>query len=65
MTIKLNEFTYICFNDNCPYYVGGWNHMLKSVNRICSYRFMYDPEKDVCVPIPVPGPKALRESIID
>jgi hypothetical protein len=60
-----NEFLYICFNDNCPYYVRGWDHLYKTTSRIASYSFMYNPDKDICSPIPVPSPKALRESIID
>jgi SAM-dependent methyltransferase len=60
-----NEFLYICFNDQCPYYVRGWDHIYNSTRRLASYRFMYNPEKDVCVPIPVPSSKALRESIIN
>jgi SAM-dependent methyltransferase len=60
-----NEFMYICFNDRCPYYVRGWDHMSREGNRGVSYRLMYHPEKDVCMPIPVPSPKALRESIIE
>jgi hypothetical protein len=60
-----NEFMYICFNDQCPYYVRGWDHIYQSTKRMASYRFMYNPDKDVCTPIPVPSPKALRESIMD
>jgi len=60
-----NDFMYICFNDRCPYYVRGWDHMSREGNRGVSYRLMYHPEKDVCMPIPVPSPKALRESIIE
>jgi SAM-dependent methyltransferase len=60
-----NDFMYICFNDACPYYVKGWDHMYKEGNRGVSYRLMYNPEKDCCMPIPVPSPKALRESIVD
>jgi SAM-dependent methyltransferase len=60
-----NDFMYICFNDACPYYVRGWDFMYRDGNRGASYRLMYNPEKDCCMPIPVPGPKALRKSIID
>lgn len=60
-----NDFMYICFNDECPYFVRGWDVMAKSVNRTQSYRLMYNPEKDCCTPIPVPSTKALREGIID
>jgi hypothetical protein len=60
-----NDYMYICFNDACPYYVRGWDVMYRDGNRGASYRLMYNPEKDCCMPIPVPSPKALRESIID
>jgi SAM-dependent methyltransferase len=59
-----NDFMYICFNDGCPYYVGGWDFMIKEGNS-GSYRLMYNPVKDTCTPVPVPTPRALRESIID
>lgn len=59
-----NDFLYICFNDACPYYVRGWDFMAKQGNS-GSYRFMYNPDKDTCNPIPVPTPRALRESIIE
>jgi len=60
-----NDFMYICFNDKCPYYVRGWDFMFREGNRGVSYRLMYHPEKDRCMPIPVPTPGALRESIIE
>jgi SAM-dependent methyltransferase len=60
-----NEFMYICFNDECPYFVRGWDHMYREGNRGTSYRCMYNPENDRCSPIPVPSPRALRESIVE
>ena len=60
-----NDFMYICFNDACPYYVRGWDFMYREGNRGSSYRLMYNPEKDCCMPIPVPTPRALRESIME
>jgi len=39
--------------------------MYREGNRGSSYRLMYNPEKDCCMPIPVPTPRALRESIIE
>lgn len=59
-----NDFLYICFNDDCPYYVRGWDFMSREGNS-GSYRLMYNPEKDTCNPIPVPTPRALRESICE
>ena len=60
-----NEFMYICFNDACPYLVRGWQVMEKQGNRGISYRCMYHPEKEVCMPVPVPSLGALRESIVE
>jgi SAM-dependent methyltransferase len=60
-----NEFMYICFNDACPYFVRGWDFMHKEGNQGMSYRLMYNPEKDRCMPVPVPSRQALKESIIE
>jgi SAM-dependent methyltransferase len=59
-----NEYMYICFNDECPYFVRGWEFMQKEGNS-GSYRLMYNPEKDTCQPLPVPTARALRESLVD
>lgn len=59
-----NDFMYICFNDGCPYYVRGWDHMTGGGNHGVSYRLMYNPEKDCCMPIPVQSPRSLKEGIM-
>lgn len=59
-----NEFMYICFNDECSYYRRGWEFMNREGNS-GSYRLMYNPEKDICNPIPVPTANALKEGIIE
>ena len=60
-----NEFMYICFNDTCPYLLRGWEAMNKQGNRGLSYRLMYDPIRDHCLPVPVPSLDALKESIVE
>jgi SAM-dependent methyltransferase len=60
-----NEFMYICFNDECPYLVRGWDSMVKQGNLGISYRCMYNPKKDRCTPVPVPGLHALKDGIVD
>jgi SAM-dependent methyltransferase len=60
-----NDFMYICFNDECPYFVRGWDVMYREGNRGVTYRLMYNPEKGSCMPVPVPTPNALKEGIID
>ncbi|MBN2061957.1 MAG: class I SAM-dependent methyltransferase [Deltaproteobacteria bacterium] len=60
-----SEYMYICFNDECPYFVRGWDFMASQGNMGTSYRLMYDPEKDTCRPIPVPSNRSLREGIME
>lgn len=60
-----NDYMYICFNDACPYYVRGWDVMYEETGRGQSYRLMYHPVNDCCLPIPTPTRFALREGIID
>jgi hypothetical protein len=60
-----NEYMYICFNDGCPYLVRGWEVMNRQGNRGISYRCMYYPEKEVCLPVPIYSLQALRESIVE
>lgn len=55
-----NEYFYICLNDECPYFVRGWDAMAEQGNH-CSYRLMYDPLTDCCQPAPV----ASKDSLID
>lgn len=58
------EFLYLCFNDACPYVLGGWSEMSRQGNRSTSYRLAWHPEARSLYPIPVPSLKALRESIV-
>ncbi len=58
-----NEFFYVCFNDECPYFVEGWKAMARQKNH-CSYRLMYDPLTDCCQPIPVPNHTIMRDGIV-
>jgi len=59
------EHLYICFNDRCPFLLRGWHAMELQGNRGFSYRLMYNPGNERCMPIPIPSLTAFRESIID
>ena len=59
-----NEFFYVCFNDNCEYFIRGWDSMSAQGNS-GSYRFMYNHLKGTIHPLPVPGYGAFRDGIID
>ena len=60
-----NEFMYICFNDECPYLLQGWEVMRAQGNTGISYRQMYNPDRRTFMPVPVPSLEALRDSIVD
>lgn len=59
-----NEFMYICFNDDCPYFVRGWDKIYRETNQGISYRLMYNPVNDRCMPVPVPSHQALKDGIM-
>lgn len=58
------EFQYVCFNDECPYYVRGWNWMKNSFNVDASYRYRLDPETGETGALAVWSADALRSGII-
>jgi SAM-dependent methyltransferase len=47
------DHVYICPSNQCPYAVRGWQAMSRQGNPGSSYRFMYDPDRDRCSPIPI------------
>ena len=55
---------YVCFNDECSYYVKGWEWMRSQYQQNVSYRHRFNPESDETGPIPVWSPLALRDRII-
>ncbi len=59
------EFFYVCFNDECAYYVKGWKHMYDQQKVGCSYRHRYDPDTGTCGPLPVWSPDALKDRIME
>jgi len=55
---------YVCFNNDCEYYVRGWEHTKATMNKPASYRHSYFPDNGSTVPVPVWSDEALREYIL-
>lgn len=47
------EFLFVCMNDDCQYYIRGWEWMKTNFNSISSYRYMINPLTNIDGPIPV------------
>ena len=65
MSSWCGEYQCVCFNDQCPYFVGGWKWMLEQFNVTASYRYRFDPATGESGPLPVWSKQALRNNIID
>ena len=55
---------FVCFNDDCSYYVRGWGWMKEQFDVVASYRHRYDPTRDESGPLPVWSPTAHRDAIV-
>ena len=58
------DFLYVCFNDECSFYMSGWERMMERYRQHASYRFMIDPSTGESGSIPVFTPHALKGNII-
>jgi len=60
-----SAFHVACFNDDCPYYLRGWEWMQERYGVKSSYRYRVDPATGTASPLAVWSPQALRDRIID
>jgi hypothetical protein len=59
------EFFFVCFNDDCPYYKQGWAWMEERYNQRASYRHAVNPTTGGVLPLPVWSDTAARDFIVD
>ncbi|OGQ80200.1 MAG: hypothetical protein A2289_13265 [Deltaproteobacteria bacterium RIFOXYA12_FULL_58_15] len=59
-----NDYMYICFNNDCPYLISGWQVMNTQGNPGFSYRLMYDPTQNRCMPVPLPSRRAEKKLVV-
>jgi len=58
-------YLYICFNDECPLYVGGWDNIMDNFSYNASYRCLNYPGTKTYECIPVFSPVGGQGQIID
>jgi hypothetical protein len=58
-------FHLACFNDECPYFVRGWQWMKERFGVNSSYRYRLDPATGKASPLGVWSRNALRDRILD
>ncbi len=49
-------YLFVCFNDDCPSYNTGWDHLQESMEAVASYRCIQEPGSDHCEYMPVFSP---------
>jgi len=59
-----HEFFHVCFNDDCPYFVEGWQQLWTQQAVKASSRCRLDPDSGRFVPLPVWSAEALKDAII-
>lgn len=60
-----SPYLYVCFNDECPMYKSGWDHLMKNYAHHASYRCIKSPRGNNFEAMPVFSPMGAQGQIID
>jgi SAM-dependent methyltransferase len=60
-----SEFMYVCFNDRCPYLLGGWDEMNEQGNLGFTLRMVFEPKRETFFPMAVPSLNMMKSGIIE
>ena len=60
-----SAFHVACFNDECSYFVRGWQRMEDSFGVKVSYRYRIDPATRQSSPLPVLSRDAIKDRILE
>ena len=59
------EFFFVCFDDECSYYLEGWGWMMQEYAQKASYRYALNPTTGGSLALPVWSASATREMIVE
>jgi len=59
------KYLWICLNDECPFFVEGWEHMRENYGKNASYRYMCFPDNGESGAICVFSYEGLKAQIIE
>lgn len=65
MTNWESPFLWVCFNDDCRYFINGWEWMMNKFQNHSSYRYKVDPITGEDGPLPVWSGDAMKSSIVE